>query len=304
MRNFLIDTDTGSDDAVALAMALNNSNIKIEAITVVAGNIPVEQGLQNALYTVELCNKKTPVYLGEDKPLKRSLRTSEFFHGQDGLGDIGLDLKGRKATDGNAIDIIIEKVYEFENNLEIVAIGPLTNLALTIKRDPKIISKIKNCFIMGGTAFGPGNITPFSEFNFWVDPEAAKIVLQSGMEITLIDWDATKKYAWFDSNTIKSINNLNTPLSKFSMDIQNNPKKYKKKKYGNEMIELADPLAMAIALDPSIIIKSKKYNVNIDLSNKERRGENILNEEGEKNTTVILKASRKKFLDIFKKSLK
>ncbi len=304
MRNFLIDTDTGSDDAVALAMALNNSNIKIEAITVVAGNIPVEQGLQNALYTVELCNKKTPVYLGEDKPLKRSLRTSEFFHGQDGLGDIGLDLKGRKATDGNAIDIIIEKVYEFENNLEIVAIGPLTNLALTIKRDPKIISKIKNCFIMGGTAFGPGNITPFSEFNFWVDPEAAKIVLQSGMEITLIDWDATKKYAWFDSNTIKSIYNLNTPLSKFSMDIQNNPKKYKKKKYGNEMIELADPLAMAIALDPSIIIKSKKYNVNIDLSNKERRGENILNEEGEKNTTVILKASRKKFLDIFKKSLK
>ena len=304
MRNFLIDTDTGSNDAVALAMALNNSNINIEAITVVAGNIPVEKGLQNALYTVELCNKKTPVYLGEDKPLKRPLRTSEFFHGQDGLGDIGLDLKGRKATDGNAIDIIIEKVYEFENNLEIVAIGPLTNLALAIKRDPKIISKLKNCFIMGGTAFGPGNITPFSEFNFWVDPEAAEIVLQSGMEITLIDWDATKKYAWFDSNTIKSINNLNTPLSKFSMDIQNNPKKYKKKKYGNEMIELADPLAMAIALDPSIIIKSKKYNVNIDLSNKERRGENILNEEGEKNTTVILKASRKKFLDIFKKSLK
>ena len=117
MRNFLIDTDTGSDDAVALAMALNNSNINIEAITVVAGNIPVEKGLQNALYTVDLCNKKTPVYLGEDKPLKRPLRTSEFFHGQDGLGDIGLDLKGRKATDGNAIDIIIKKVYEFLKKL-------------------------------------------------------------------------------------------------------------------------------------------------------------------------------------------
>ena len=107
MRHILIDTDTGSDDAVALVMALNNSKISIEAITVVAGNIPVEQGLQNALYTVELCNKKIPVYLGEGKPLKRALRTSEFFHGQDGLGDIGLDLKGRKATEGNAIDIII-----------------------------------------------------------------------------------------------------------------------------------------------------------------------------------------------------
>ena len=303
MRHILIDTDTGSDDAVALVMALNNSKISIEAITVVAGNIPVEQGLQNALYTVELCNKKIPVYLGEGKPLKRALRTSEFFHGQDGLGDIGLDLKGRKATEGNAIDIIIEKVYQLGNSLEIVALGPLTNLAIAIKRNPRIISKIKNCFIMGGTAFGPGNITPFSEFNFWVDPEAADIVLQSGMKITMIDWDATKKYAWFDSKTIKSINNINTPLSKFSMDIQNNPKKYKKKKYGNETIELADPLAMAIALDPSIVMESKKYNVKINLSNEEHRGENILNEKDEKNTTIILKASRKKFLDIFKKSL-
>ena len=205
MRHLLIDTDTGSDDAVALAMALNNTSINIEAITVVAGNIPVEQGLQNALYTVELCKKNTPVYLGEEKPLKRILRTSEFFHGQDGLGDIGLPLKGRKATKGNAVDIIIEKVHQFENMLEIVAIGPLTNLALAIKKDREIISKVKKCFIMGGTALGPGNITPFSEFNFWVDPEAAKIVLQSGMDIIMIDWDATIKYAWFESDTINKI---------------------------------------------------------------------------------------------------
>jgi len=303
MRHLLIDTDTGSDDAVALAMALNNAQINVEAITIVAGNVPAKQGLQNALYTVELCKKDTPVYLGEDKPLKRTLRTSEFFHGQDGLGDIGLHLKGRKATKGNAVDVIINKTHQFENILEIVAIGPLTNLALAIKKDRKIISKVKQCFIMGGTALGPGNITPFSEFNFWVDPEAAQIVLQSGMEIIMIDWDATKKYAWFDPETIQEIRNIDTSLSKFSMDIQKNPKKYNKNKYGSERIELADPLAMAIALERKIITKSKKCNVDVNLAYDDHRGENIIQEKGKKNTTIILEASRKIFLDIFMKTL-
>ena len=217
---------------------------------------------------------------------------------------IGLPLKGRKATPGNAVDIIIEKIYQFSDTLEIIAIGPLTNIALAIKKDPEIISKVKKCFIMGGTALGPGNITPFSEFNFWVDPEAAQIVLQSGMDITMIDWDSTKKYAWFDPDTIQEIRNINSPFSKFSMDIQNNPKKYNKKKYGNERIELADPLAMAIALNPNIITKSKKFNIDINLSDDDHRGENIKNNKGEKNTTIILEASRKIFMNVLMNLLK
>src|SRR5687767_11049609 len=149
MRHFLIDTDTASDDALALVLAVQNSSIHVEAITLVAGNVPVEQGIQNALYTLELCQKQISVYQGSSKPLIRTLHTAQFVHGQDGMGDIGLPLHGRIPATGNAIDVIIDTIHRFAHQIEIVTLGPLTNLAIALLRDPSVSGKVKSCTVMG-----------------------------------------------------------------------------------------------------------------------------------------------------------
>ena len=176
MRHILIDTDTASDDAVALVMALKYPDIQVEAITVVAGNVPLDQAVQNALYTREICDSEVPVYAGLAKPLVRELLTAQYIHGQDGLGDIGLPLSGRVPADGNAIDIIVDTIRQFPNEIEIIALGPLTNLAVAMAKEPELAPKVKHCYIMGGVGKGPGNVTSVSEYNIWADPEAAQIV--------------------------------------------------------------------------------------------------------------------------------
>jgi len=173
MRNFIIDTDTASDDAVALVMAMRQPDIDVKAITVVAGNVPLEMGLQNALYTVELCGADTPVYAGCAKPLLRELETAQDVHGRDGLGDIGLPLQGRAPARGHAVDVLRDVINANAGDITLVTLGPLTNVALALLREPELAQRVSHCWIMGGIGAGHGNVTPTAEFNIWVDPEAA-----------------------------------------------------------------------------------------------------------------------------------
>ena len=138
MRHFLIDTDTASDDAVALVMALNNPGVTVEAVTTVAGNVPLDQAVQNALYVVDVCGKSVPVHAGRSKPLLRGLETSQFAHGQDGMGDIGLPLRGREPAPGSATEAITSAVDRFETDLTFVTLGPLTNIAVALLADPSL----------------------------------------------------------------------------------------------------------------------------------------------------------------------
>ncbi len=165
MRHFLIDTDMASDDAVALVMALKHPGVHVEAITVVAGNVPLEIGVQNALYTVERCGAKVPVYAGIEKPMLRPLQTAQFCHGQDGLGDIGLLLTGRIPAERHAVDALLDTAARFRGKLALVTLGPLTNVAAALLRHPALAQEIERCVIMGGIGFGYGNITPAPEYN-------------------------------------------------------------------------------------------------------------------------------------------
>ena len=190
-RKLLIDTDTASDDAVALIMALRSPDVSVLAITVVAGNVPVEQATQNALYTVELCASTVPVFSGAAAPLIRPLEDAVWFHGRDGLGDHGYQPAAPTAAAGFAVDAIVRTVAG-NPGIEIITLGPLTNLALALRQWPQLAANVSRCVVMGGAPCCEGNVTPAAEFNFWVDPEAARVVLRSQLPIELVGWQLSR----------------------------------------------------------------------------------------------------------------
>lgn len=308
MRHFLIDTDTASDDAVALVMALQQQDIQIEAITVVAGNTPIKQAVQNALFTVELCHQKVPVYEGITKPIFRELSTAQFVHGKDGMGDIGLDLQGRQPASGHAVDVIIDTINRFPNEIELITIGPLTNIATAIIKDPSLVSKVKSCVVMGGVGRGEGNITPVSEYNIWADPEAAHIVFHAGLPIKMVGWDVTLQASFFDNDDAADLKSLNTPLADFVVDIQNTVVEFTAQNLGYTGFHLADPIAMAVAIDDNIATKSKKLFVDVAMNDDATRGQTIVDINNVYNKTpnveVIFEANRERFINLLKSCLR
>jgi purine nucleosidase len=251
-RKFFIDTDTASDDAVALIIALRHSDIDVVGIGVVAGNVPLEMGVQNALYTRELCGSSAPIYVGAAKPLVRELRTAQFVHGNDGMGDIGLDLVGRQPNVGNAIDELIKSANEFEGVLELVTLGPLTNIALALQKDPSIAKKVKRCVVMGAVADHIGNVTPVAEFNMWVDPEAVEVVLQSGMNLEFVGWDISRKFAVITQAESAMLRAMDTTFATFTVDIQRVLEKFCENETQLAGFDLPDPIAIAYAINSSV----------------------------------------------------
>jgi len=301
LRRFLIDTDTASDDAVALVMALRNPEIKVEAITVVAGNVPLDQGVQNALYTVELCGKDVPVYPGCAKPLMRPLETAQFVHGEDGMGEIGLPLSGRTPASGHAMEVIIDTIRSFAGEITLVTLGPLTNVALALARDPEIAGMVERCVIMGGIGLGHGNVVPAAEYNIWVDPEAAKMVFESGLPITMVGWDVSQKYATFDDAEAERLRRI-SPLGEFCVAIQTHLRKFGMEKLGLAGFDLPDPIAMAVAIDPAVARVVKRLHVEIETTSSLTRGAVVVDHlgitENPPNADIVLEASRDRFLEI------
>jgi purine nucleosidase len=273
-RRFLIDTDTASDDAVALVMAFREPSITVEAVTVVAGNVGLDQALQNALYTRELCGSYTPVYAGRAAPLMRPLETAQFVHGEDGMGDIGLPLSGRSADPGHAIDVIIDLVMGSPGEITLVTLGPLSNIATALLREPGIAGAVEHCFVMGGACAGPGNVTPLAEFNFWADPEAARVVARSGMPLTLVGWDMSVRHAAFDPDESAALRDVG-PLGPFCMDIQAAVDVYAREESHLVGFDLPDPIAMAVAIDPSMAT-FEAHNLDVIIGDGEGRGKDVV----------------------------
>lgn len=302
MRRFLIDTDTASDDAVALVMALQHPDVQVEAITLVAGNVPLQQGLQNALYTVELCGKHTPVYAGMDRPLLRPLQTAQNVHGGDGLGDIGLPLSGRTPAPGNAVDVIVDTINSNPGEITLISIGPLTNLALALLRDPGIAGKVEGYIMMGGIGYGYGNVTPVAEYNIWVDPEAAAIVIRSGLPITMVGWDVSRLYAVLNPSEVEAMRAIGTPLANFCLDIQGTLTQYAVDVSHLANFDLPDPIAMAVALDPTVVTEHQNLFVEVCTDSELCRGQTVVDHLGSTgnspNTDVILAASHDRFIEM------
>lgn len=278
-RAFIIDTDTASDDAVALLMALRWPEVEVKAITMVAGNVGVEQATRNALYTVGLTGKNVPVYMGATKPLTRRHEDAQWFHGQDGLGDQGYPPPSQQAENKPAVDAIIETV-KANPGIVMVTLGPLTNIALAVSKAPEIVPLISRCVIMGGAACCVGNVTPAAEYNIWVDPEAAHIVFSSGLPIEMVGWELCRGDANLRQNDIDFIRDLNTTLGHFTIDCNSVAMKANFKQSGEIGIALPDPVAMSVALDPSVVKRASKHHVMIEYQSDLTRGMTVVDQLG------------------------
>ena len=274
-RVFLVDTDTASDDAVALLMALGSGDVRVAAITTVAGNVGVEQATRNALYTVELCGSEVPIYPGASKPLSRAHQDATWFHGQDGLGDHGFRPQRRIAESRHAVDAIVDVIHA-NPGLTLVTLGPLTNIALALRRDFGIVAKIGRTVVMGGNPCCEGNVTPAAEFNIWVDPEAARIVLHSGLRVELTGWQLCRGNAVLGPAEIDAVWNWNTPLARFAIESNSRARQALMTQTGEDGICLPDPVAMGIALDPSIATAWGDYYVDVETRSELTRGMTVV----------------------------
>lgn len=278
-RTFLIDTDTASDDAVALIMALRHDDVQVAAITTVSGNAPLAQATTNALYTVELCGADVPVYAGASRPLLREPVHAFWFHGNDGFGDMNYPAPQRQAADGHAVDVIIETVRA-NPGIEIVTLGPLTNVALAVSRAPDIIAHVARCVVMGGVAVTIGNVSPAAEYNIWCDPEAARIVFLSGLPVEMVGWELSRHQANLLPDEMAEIRAFGTALGDFALDCNRRAYEASQEQSGDPGLDLPDPVAMAVALDPTICTRQSKHYVDIETHSDLTRGMVVIDQLG------------------------
>ncbi len=273
--HFLIDTDTASDDAVALIMALRSPGVSVLAITAVAGNVAVQQAARNALYTAELCGTHVPVFVGAEKPLQREQQSAHWFHGRDGLGDHGYPAPRRAPEKQHAEDAIVATI-EANPGLVLVTLGPLTNVALALQRKPDIATKVSRCVIMGGAPCCEGNVTPAAEYNIWCDPEAARIVLRSGLPVELVGWHLCRGEAALNLDDIELVLSLDTPLARFAIECNSRAQEAYFEQTGEHGISLPDPVAMSVALDPTIVTEQSENYVDVETSSELTRGMTVV----------------------------
>jgi len=256
-------------------MALRAPDVRVVAITTVAGNVPVAQSTRNALYTVELCGASVPVYVGAEKPLLRPYQNATWFHGNDGLGDHGYPPPRQAPAGLHAADAIIEMI-EANPGLVVVTLAPLTNLALALAKKPSIAAKVSRCVVMGGNPCCEGNITAAAEFNIFVDPEAARMVLLSGLAIELIGWQLSRGEAVVNQSDIEHILGLKSKLGDFAVECNSHARKAYKIQTGEDGICLPDPVAMSIALDPTIGSEWSDHYVEIETRSELTRGMTVV----------------------------
>lgn len=277
MRRIIIDTDTASDDAVALILALREPEVHVEAITVVAGNLPLPLAVKNALISVEVANTYCPpVYAGMAKPLLRDLFTSEFVHGADGMGNMDLPKPRLTAQPEHAVDALLRMAEAAPQELELITLGPLTNIALACLKAPDSLRKFKRITIMGGAGIGSGNITPVAEFNAYVDAEAFSLVLQSGVPILLVGWDVSMGRTFIGQEDIRYLLETGSPIAAFCVRCNQSLQEFNLKRLGKQGFDLPDPATVAAAIYPEIVLETWEAYTYVETKNESTYGQVIM----------------------------
>ena len=297
MERIIIDTDPGTDDAFAIILAAKEENIHIEGITTVNGNCSLENATNNALNLIDMLDmNNVEVYQGSDKSLTLNRNDATDVHGNNGMGGVSLpNLMDRVNQDKSAIDYLVETVNNNPKEITIVAIGPLTNIALAIQKDVNFAKNIKSLVIMGGGK-DVGNITPWAEFNFYIDGKAANIVLNSGIEdIVIIPLNVTEKNILTQERENQLLS-LDNEIAKFLYDITRASAKFDMEK-GFEGACMHDPVTIAYLIDRKIV---KLYDFHIDvITEGEMEGKCVFDDTKQNNCKMALEIDSDKFFDKF-----
>jgi purine nucleosidase len=264
--SMVIDTDTASDDAVALIIAAAAKHVSIRAVTTVAGNVPVAASTRNALITLETAGHgNVPVYQGLGEPLTRPLETAQDVHGEDGMGDIGLADPSGRAQVESAIDALGRIARDEPGEHMLVTLGPLTNIAAALRREPDLLTRFTHVVSMGGAFDGVGNCNAVGEFNIWADPEAAQIFFDAPGHKMMVGWEIARLHSVMSPAQQQQLANAG-PLGKFAVDINVTAERFDREHNGLGGYALADPIAMAVAVDPTIATRISLRSIRVGLN--------------------------------------
>jgi len=280
----IIDSDPGIDDAFAILLALNSPELKVEAITIVPGNVDGRQGLENALKIVSLAGRcDVTVAGGAQHPLAQRLITAQYWHGPNGLAGVELPAPKCKADTRFGPDLIIELVHRYPHEITLVPVGPLTNIALAVSKDPSIVPLVRNIVIMGGSITG-GNVDGAAEANIYNDPEAASIVFNAGWMVTMIGSDVGERTILMRKH-LAELQSMQGPESEFVAKLANFYLT-RSEKSGYQGAAMYDPLAVATAIDPSLVTL-KDMHVDVETKGEFTRGETVANRMGSNENNVL-----------------
>jgi len=305
-RPIILDLDVGVDDAVALALAIHSPELEVRAVTTVSGNVHVDKTSKNALKVLEWFGiTNIPVAKGMTRPLLRELRIAEEYHGRDGLGDSRLPEPKTRLDSRHAVDLLTEEISRVPvGSLTLIATGPLTNVAAAFRKEPSLPSRLQELIIMGGaygtTPYGVGNDTPVAEFNISADPEAAKIVFNSGAKLTAVGLDVTTDpTAIVTKQVFKRIERTKTRSAALLTRILGKLVK----RFGS--FSLHDAMAVAYAFRPQLF-KTSMFHVDVETTGELTRGETVTDrrlwrpkrDERVPNTNVCVGVDGAGFLDL------
>lgn len=283
-RRVIIDTDPGTDDAMAILLALNSPELQVEAFTVVPGNVSGEQGLENALKLISVAGRcDIPIAGGAKHPLNQKLITAQYWHGKNGLADIELPASKCKADPRFGPDLIIELVHKYPHEITLIPVGPLTNIALAVSKDPSIATLVKDIVIMGGSITG-GNVNAAAEANIYNDPEAAQIVFNAGWMVTMVGSDVGERTLMYRKHLTQleaghgPQNDVITKIARFYLE--------RGEQSGYTGAAMYDPLAVGAVIDPTLVTL-KDMHVDVETKGEFTRGETAANRMGYDEKNVL-----------------
>lgn len=302
----LIDTDPGVDDALALLMAFNDARHEIVGLTIAAGNVGLQYTVRNALKLCEVAGRTDiPVFAGAPAPLLHPSPDAGYVHGQDGFGDVGFAPATRQAEDEHAALAILRLSHAHAGRLVLVALGPLTNIALALKLDPTLPQRVARLVVMGGAVTCHGNITPAAEFNFYFDPEAAHITLQAFERYDLADWEATIAHG-LPHREVDAWLTADSERARFYARISEKTRLWSADRRGDHWFA-ADALAMAFVLAPEGALELAERPLAIELQGAHARGASVVDWRreggGPDQANILLRYDQARFQDLIRAAL-